>query len=89
MSDSLCQFTPFARFADRAKQITNKPVKNLDPKDLRIQELQAEVERCFSSLQIHSIERTAKRVHKIWLFEYCFIYQKSFCPKILGFGEIF
>eukprot|EP00667_Euglena_gracilis_P001338 EG_transcript_1337 len=33
------------RFADRAKQITNKPVKNLDPKDLRIQELQAEVER--------------------------------------------
>ena len=32
------------RFADRAKQIENKPVKNLDPKDLHIQQLKAQVE---------------------------------------------
>eukprot|EP00906_Rhabdomonas_costata_P034735 RCo048852 len=33
------------RFADRAKQIQNKPVKNLDPKDLKIQQLLEEIER--------------------------------------------
>ncbi|KAJ9458808.1 Kinesin-II 85 kDa subunit [Diplonema papillatum] len=32
------------RFADRAKQIENKPVKNLDPKDQHIQELKRQVE---------------------------------------------
>eukprot|EP01059_Diplonema_ambulator_P035828 TRINITY_DN8611_c0_g1_i6.p1 TRINITY_DN8611_c0_g1~~TRINITY_DN8611_c0_g1_i6.p1 ORF type:complete len:1102 (+),score=566.91 TRINITY_DN8611_c0_g1_i6:307-3306(+) len=32
------------RFADRAKQIENKPVKNLDPKDQHIAELKATVE---------------------------------------------
>ena len=33
------------RFADRAKQIENKPVKNLDPKDLKIQQLMEEIEK--------------------------------------------
>eukprot|EP01064_Diplonema_japonicum_P022967 TRINITY_DN332_c1_g1_i1.p1 TRINITY_DN332_c1_g1~~TRINITY_DN332_c1_g1_i1.p1 ORF type:complete len:1136 (+),score=488.91 TRINITY_DN332_c1_g1_i1:54-3410(+) len=32
------------RFADRAKQIENKPVKNLDPKDQHIADLKAQVE---------------------------------------------
>eukprot|EP01063_Lacrimia_lanifica_P010926 TRINITY_DN1768_c1_g3_i1.p1 TRINITY_DN1768_c1_g3~~TRINITY_DN1768_c1_g3_i1.p1 ORF type:complete len:1110 (+),score=579.53 TRINITY_DN1768_c1_g3_i1:108-3437(+) len=32
------------RFADRAKQIENKPVKNMDPKDQLIQELKAQVD---------------------------------------------
>ena len=56
------------RFALRAKQIENKPIKNLDPKDARIQELMDKIEelqRRLGGADLNEEERLKSRIEEL------------------------
>merc|ERR1712224_698142 len=51
------------RYANRAKNIKNKPVVNDDPKDAMLRELHSEVERLRNALQQYQLEKANAPVH--------------------------
>jgi hypothetical protein len=57
------------RFADTAKQIKNKPTKNLDPKDAKIQDLMDQIEelkrRCGGGGDLEAEDRLRERIEQL------------------------
>lgn len=54
------------RYAHRAKAIKNKPVRNEDPKDAKLREYQAEIERLRALIEQRKVtEKKVKRVQKV------------------------